>query len=153
MTKISASKFGLVAFSLCAVLMTGCSSIPMASKEQDAKSKTFAAPAADKAGLYIFRNSFFGQALRKQLSVDGKPIGKTANKTFFHRELAPGEHTISTESEFGDNEVKFTANGGKNYFARQSIKMGVFVGGSAIEMVSEEEGKEEVLKCEEALAQ
>lgn len=148
MTKISASKFGIASLFVCAALMTGCASAPLATKEQDTQSKTFAAPRADKAGLYIYRNSFGGQLLRKQLSIDGQPIGKTSNKIFFHKEIAPGDHTIATESEFGDNELKFTAEGGKNYYARQYMKMGIFIGGSGIEMVSEEEGKEEILNCE-----
>ncbi len=35
---------------------------------------------------------------------------------------------------------------GKNYFIRQIIKMGVFVGGAKLERVSEDEGKAEVSK-------
>ena len=74
-------------------------------------------------------------------------MGETANKTYFYKEIAPGEHQISTESEFSDNAITFQAEGGKNYFARQYIKMGVFVGGANLQMVSEQEGMEEVLKC------
>lgn len=75
--------------------------------------------------VVVFRNSFVGQALKKLLSVDGQPLGQTANQVYFYKEIAPGEHVISTESEFGDNSVTFHAEGGKNYFARQYIRMGV----------------------------
>ena len=124
----------------------------MASKEQDTTSKTFTPPPADKSALYIFRNSFVGQALKKLVAIDGKPVGQTANKVYFYNEIPPGNHTISTESEFGDNSITFQPEGGKSYFARQYIKMGVFVGGSGIEIVEEEEGKKEVLQCERAQA-
>jgi Protein of unknown function (DUF2846) len=128
-------------------LLSGCASVPMAPPEQDTARKQFSAPAADKSGVYIFRNSFVGQALKKRVSVDGTLLGETANKTYFYREVSPGSHTISTESEFGDNTVTLQAEAGKNYFVRQYIKMGVFTGGAALQMVSEEDGKKEVLEC------
>lgn len=128
--------------------LVGCASVPLAPKENDAAAKRFAAPSSASAGVYIFRNSFVGQALKKSVSIDGKVIGKTANKTYFYKIVAPGSHTLSTESEFGENSIVFEAAGGKNYYARQYIKMGVLVGGSNLEMVSEEEGRKEVLECE-----
>ncbi len=128
-------------------LVSGCATVPLAPTEQDATAKKFSPPAADKAGLYVFRNSFVGQALKKTVFLDGVVIGETANKTFFFKEVAPGSHKLSTESEFSDNVITFQAEGGKNYFAEQYIKMGVFVGGAGLRMVSEEEGKRKVLEC------
>lgn len=129
-------------------LVSGCASVPMASKEEDAALKKFAPPPAGKAGLYIYRNSFVGQALRKRVSVDGVVLGETANKTFFYRAVAPGEHKLDTETEFGDNSITLMAAVGKNYFVQQYIKMGAFSGGAGLKIVSEEEGKKEVLNCE-----
>jgi len=117
----------------------------MAPASQDAELKSFAAPAEGKAGVYIYRNSFVGQALKKNLYLNGELLGESANKTYFYRQVQPGEHTVSTESEFSDNAFKFVAEAGLNYFIRQYIKMGVFVGGANLEIVSEEEGKEGVL--------
>ena len=74
-------------------------------------------------------------------------LGETANKTYFYKTVVPGSHTLSTESEFGNNSIVFEAVGGKNYYARQYIKMGVFVGGANLELVGEEEGRKEVLEC------
>lgn len=142
--------FATILLCLSLSILTGCASVPMASKEQDSASKTFALPAAEKSGLYIFRNSFVGQALKKLVSVDGKPVGQSANQVYFYNEITPGSHTISTESEFSDNSLTFQTEGGKNYFARQYIKLGVFIGGAGVEMVSEEEGKKEVLQCNRA---
>lgn len=130
--------------------LSGCASVPMATQEKDAASKTFASPPANQAGLYVFRNSALGAALRKTVSIDGAPIGKTAPNTYFHRIISPGTHTLSTESEFGDNSITFDAVAGKNYFARQYIKMGVLVGGSGIEIVSEQDGKAGVLETQQA---
>jgi starvation-inducible outer membrane lipoprotein len=52
-------------------ILTGCASVPMAPKEQDAASKAFSAPSSNMAGVYIYRNSFLGKALTKALYVDG----------------------------------------------------------------------------------
>lgn len=49
-----------------AFLVTGCASVNMAPKEDSAKAKQFSPPAtASNAGLYVYRNSFVGQALKK----------------------------------------------------------------------------------------
>ncbi len=136
-----------VAVIISVSLLTGCASVPMAPSEQDIALKAFSQPAADKAGLYVYRNSFVGQALKKTVYIDGVLLGETANKTYFYKEITPGQHQISTESEFSDNAITFQAEGGKNYFAEQYIKMGVFVGGANLRMVSEQEGMEAVRKC------
>jgi len=136
---------------IATLALAGCASVPMAPPEQDAASKTFAAPPADQAGLYVYRSTFVGQALKKTLYLDGVMIGETANKVFLHRLISPGEHKLSTESEFSDNDLTFTAEAGKNHFFEQYIKMGVFVGGANLKAVSEEEGKKYVLECREAV--
>lgn len=142
-------KFVLIAFAFS--LFQGCASVAMAPTGQDATSKTFAAPTGDQAGLYVYRNSFVGAALKKSLYLDGAYLGETANMVFFHILISPGEHKLSTESEFSENALTFSAVAGINYFFRQYIKMGVFVGGANLEQVSEEVGQVEVLKCTEAL--
>lgn len=128
-------------------LLSGCASVPMASKDEDMKLKQFNVPPEDKAGLYIYRNTFGGQALKKNVYVDGEFIGETANKVYFYKLIAPGSHTLSTESEFGDNSVSFEAIGGNNYYAEQYIRMGVFVGGANIRMVDEDEAQKDILEC------
>ena len=134
-----------VAVLVAILLASGCASVPMAPASQDAELKTFAPPPAGKAGVYMYRNSFVGQALKKDIYMDGKRLGESANKTYFYNQVDPGEHTVSTESEFSDNDFKFTVQSGMNYFIRQYIKMGVFVGGANVELVSEEEGRKGVL--------
>lgn len=140
-------KIVLAGVIVSAVAITGCASVPMAPKEQDIAMKKFEAPAPDKAGLYVFRNTFVGQALKKRVSLDGKTIGQTANKVYFYKPIDPGKHVLSTESEFGDNSLDLQASAGKNYFIEQYIKIGVFVGGANLRMVTEEEGKKAVSEC------
>ncbi|HSB96652.1 MAG TPA: DUF2846 domain-containing protein [Spongiibacteraceae bacterium] len=129
------------------MFLAGCATVPMAPHERDARLKSFTAPAADKSGIYIYRDTFGGQALKKDLYIDGQRIGETANKVYFYQEIAPGAHKIATESEFSNNEIDLQTEGGKNYFVEQYIKLGVFVGGANLEVVSEEEGEKEVRSC------
>jgi protein involved in sex pheromone biosynthesis len=146
-------KVVIMAVMVSTILLSGCASVPMASKQEDTALKQFTSPPKEKAGLYIYRDTFVGQALKKNISLDSKIIGETANKVYFYKEVTPGKHELSTESEFSDNSISFEADGGKNYFVEQYIKMGVFVGGANLKMVDEIEGKKAVQECELAQQQ
>jgi hypothetical protein len=130
-----------------AVFVSGCASVPMATTQEDTAAKQFSLPSNGKAGLYIYRDTFGGKALKKNISLDGAILGETANKVFFYKEIPLGKHVLSTESEFSDNSLSFEADVVKNYFVEQYIKMGVFVGGADLKIVDEAEGKKAVLKC------
>ncbi|MEI7842076.1 MAG: DUF2846 domain-containing protein [Gallionellaceae bacterium] len=140
----------ILLLALATFAITGCSSIPMATKEQDATSKQFKTPTTGLSGVYIYRNGAFGGATKKTVSLDRAPLGETLTKTFFHREIKPGPHIISTKSEFGDNELSFDAVEGENYYFRHYMKLGVIVGGAGIEAVNEQDGMKGVMECEEA---
>lgn len=128
-------------------LLAGCATVPMESAEKTAAAKKFAPPSNGNAGLYIYRSGNFGAALKKNITVDGKCVGESAPNIFFYEEVKGGmEHKISTESEFSPNDLLLTTDPGKNYFIRQYIKLGVFVGGAGLELVSDEVGKAEVAK-------
>ena len=129
-------------------LLSGCASVPMESPEKDKELKAFTAPPQDKSGLYIFRDSSFGAALKKTVTLDGQVLGETAANTYFYRQINPGTHTLATESEFSDNALTVNADAGKNLYVRQYIKFGVFVGGAGLEQVSESEGKQGVTETE-----
>ena len=123
----------------------------MAPKEESAQAKEFKQPADGKAGVYIYRNSFVGKALKKDIWVDGKCIGESAPDVFFYTEVEGGKtHKIDTESEFSPNTLEMMFEAGKNYFVRQFIKMGLVVGGAGVEQVPEEQGKKDVAQLEMA---
>jgi len=136
--------------SLAAVIaLSGCASVDMASKEESAKAKEFNAPSQGNAGVYIYRDSFVGQALKKDVWINGNCVGESAPDVFFYTEVEGGKkHKIDTESEFSPNTLEMMFEAGKNYFIRQFIKMGVFVGGAGLEQVPEEQGKAAVSKLE-----
>ncbi|TWR92531.1 DUF2846 domain-containing protein [Pseudomonas saxonica] len=145
--------FKLLVAAIGLIILTGCASVPMGDPDADAKLKTFSAPPQDQAGLYIYRDSFAGQGLKKTVTLDGETIGETANRVYFYRLVNAGSHKIGTESEFSDNVINLVAVGGKNYYIRQSIKIGVFVGGASLTVVPEAVGQAHLQKCELAASQ
>jgi hypothetical protein len=133
------------------LFVTGCASVNMAAKEESTKAKEFNQPKAGNAGVYLYRNSFVGKALKKDIWIDGKCIGESAPDVFFYAEVEGGKtHKIDTESEFSPNTLELMATAGRNYFVRQFIKMGVFVGGAGLELIPEEQGKKDVAQLEMA---
>lgn len=130
-----------------ATYLTGCASVPMASLDEDQARKQFAPPPADQAGLYVYRNSHLGAALKKTVYLDQQPIGETAAMTYLYRQVPAGSHRLSTESEFSNNELQLELEGGRNYYVNQYIKLGVMVGGANLELMSEAEGQAGVLEC------
>lgn len=134
-----------------ALFISGCASVDMASKEESAIAKEFNAPSQGNSGVYIYRNSFIGKALKKDIWIDGKCIGESAPDVFFYTEVEGNKiHKIDTESEFSPNTLEMMFIAGKNYFIRQFIKLGVFVGGAGLEEIPEEQGKVDIAELEMA---
>ena len=141
----------LIAIAVIVSLLSGCASVPMESKELTDMAKKFNPPADGHAGLYIFRPDGFGGALKKDVWIDGKCIGETAPYVFFYEEVQGDmEHNIATESEFSPNNLLIKTESGKNYFIRQYIKIGLFVGGAGLKLVGEEKGKKIVTELQMA---
>lgn len=134
---------------IATALISGCASVPMESKEASIKAKQFNLPTEGHSGLYVYRDSFVGKALKKDIWIDGECIGESAPDVFFYKEVKGGQqHTISTESEFSPNMLTIDTLSGTNYFIKQYIKLGVFVGGAGLELVDAEKGKNAVMKLE-----
>ena len=131
--------------------MTGCASVPMEGMEETSIAKKFNPPVEGSSGLYIYRPSSLGGALKKDIWVDGKCIGESAPYVFFYEEVEGDKsHKVSTESEFSPNDLIVKVKSGIHYFIRQYIKFGVFVGGAGLELVDEEKGKKEVSELDMA---
>lgn len=120
--------------------------VPMASTERNALAKTFVVN-PDKANIYIYRNEgTFGAAIKFDLEIDGKLIGKTAGSTFAAVEIEPGKHTIMGKAE-NDSALEIVAQAGKNYFIRQELSFGFITARNKLQLVEEEQGKDGVFEC------
>lgn len=143
----------LLSIILLAFFVVGCSSVPTMDEAATINARAIPAPSEGNAGIYIYRDSMFGSALKKDLWVNGECIGESAPKTFFVTEVEGGkEHTVSTESEFSPNHLSLNTEVGQTYFIEQYIKMGVMVGGADLEQVPFEEGKKAIQELKLAVA-
>lgn len=125
-----------------AVNLVGCASVQMADTQQDAAAKQFKV-AADKAGVYVYRNESIGAAIKMDVLVDDKPVGQTAANTYIYTEVKPGKHTVTSKSENTDT-VEIDAKPGLLYFIWQEVKMGVLYARTKLHVVSEADGKKGV---------
>jgi hypothetical protein len=137
-------KFGLL--SVVTISLVGCASVPMGDAKKDAELKSFT-PKPDVAGLYIYRNESFGAAVKMDIEVDGKPIGQTASRTYFYKEVPPGKRTVTSKSENTDS-IEINAVAGKLYYVWQEVKMGLLYARTKLTLVSEEVGKRGVLESQ-----
>ena len=140
------NKAFIILMAVVFLFLTGCASAPKAPAEEDQSRKAFNPPPEDKAGLYVYRNSLFGSILKKSIYLNGVLLGKTAPNTYFYKEITPGNHTLSTEAEFGRNDLQLVTQAGRNYYVKLGKKFGGLVGTNLI-IVDEEEGMEGVLDC------
>ncbi|WP_168408781.1 DUF2846 domain-containing protein [Acinetobacter indicus] len=126
----------------------GCASVPKADPQAVQQQKKIQAPQAGQAGIYVYRsNSVVGAGLKKDIWVNGECLGETARGVYFYTEVEGGKtHIVSTESEFSPNHLNVTTQSGKNYYAQQYIKPGVFVGGANVKLVDETEGQQAIEK-------
>ncbi|WP_290905889.1 DUF2846 domain-containing protein [Aquabacterium sp.] len=124
--------------------MVGCASVNMATPQQDATVKSFAAP-KDNAGIYIYRNETMGSAVKMEVAVDGTPIGKTVAHTFLYKEVAPGKHTLTSSAE-NTSTLEIDAKPGALYYVWQEVKMGIMYARTKLNLVDETEGKKGVLE-------
>jgi len=130
---------------LIVATLSGCASVPMESIEKDAQAKKFVIDSS-KANIYLYRNETFGGAIAMPVALDGKVAGKTGPKTFFHWQVKPGTHEISSLTE---NTAKITIDtqAGQNHYVWQEVKMGMWTARSVLHEVSPEKGMEGVNEC------
>lgn len=129
-----------------ALLLSGCASVPKASPEQDQAAKQFQVP-ADKARIYVYRNESLGAAVGMPVSLNGAVMGKTAAKTYFAWDIAPGSHSLTSHTE-NDATLTVDAKPGQAYFVWQEVKMGFASARSALHLVDAAKGQAGVQECE-----
>jgi len=133
---------------LCAVLMlalTGCTKVQLASVQLDATAKAFL-PVADKAVVYIYRNSTFAYAVPVELRINDKHIGELMVKSYARIELPSGKCQILAKTGTSCN-LTIDVEAGKIFYVRQQVKGGVWTPSCDLSIVTEEVGKSAVNQC------
>ena len=124
---------------LLALFLTGCASVKMASTDRDMQSKIFKIE-PDRANIYIYRNEYFGAAIKVPVSINGLDLGSTGAKTYFHLNVPPGIYHLNSSAE-NDSKVHLNVEKGKNYFVWQEMKMGIIYGRTRLTNVDEMTGR------------
>lgn len=129
-----------IALSFASLLvMGGCASVPMGDTQRDATLKTFTAP-QDKAAVYVYRNESMGASVKMDVSLDGKPIGQTAAKTYLYEEVTPGHHQLLSEAE-NNSTLDLDVVAGKSYYVWQEVKMGIVYARNKLQLVDDQTGQ------------
>lgn len=135
-----------IAFAL--VVLSGCASVPMSNLDADQSAKAFNV-APDKANIYLYRNEQLGAAVTMPVMLNGKLMGRTAAKTYFLWQVAPGTHEITSIGE-DTSTLKLTTEAGRNYYVWQEMKMGMWQPRSLLQQVPESVGRAGVMESSRA---
>ena len=135
----------IVAVLLLTMFQAGCASVRMASDERDLEAKSFVVQ-QDRSNIYVYRNESFGGAVKMEVLLDGKLVGKTAAHTYLKLEVQPGQHTLISKAE-NDDVLNLNTVAGKNYFVWQEVKMGLLYARSLLHLTDETTGKTGVSDC------
>ena len=143
--RLSAGLFsGMLPFALA--VLTGCSGVAVQDASAEQYAKQFNPPPKGWAGLYVYRTgNIFGGHLKKSLYVDGQYIGETSTSRFFYRLVKPGTHTLQTESEFSENDLRTEFKAGTNVYVKQVVRPGVFVYGAKLKVMDPGKAQSDIL--------
>jgi hypothetical protein len=141
----------LMIFATISVLLAGCASVPLTSSTLDSEAKTFK-PETGKANIYVSRGGGLGNTVLFQVVLDGRITGSLAPKTFQFLSVPPGEHTISVSGVENTEQLKLTAEAGKNYFYRVTVHMGWSNARARVNSMTEDEARKLVKDLKRAEA-
>lgn len=122
--------------------LSACSSIPKADSRMDLEAKTFRT-SPDKSVIYIYRDEFFGGAVRMDILIDGFLLGEMRTNSYMRAVVKPGAHTVLSRAE-NSSQVDLKTEPGKIYYIWQEAKMGLMYAGTQLHEVSSEEGQKGV---------
>lgn len=136
---------------LCVCFMAGCAVAPVATREMDARGRSFTV-AEGKANIYLYRNENLS-ASPMQIFVNGAEAGATGRATYLLWEVDPGAYDISSGSD-NTSSVRIVAEAGKSYYVWQMVKLDrrlvlldIVIARSELHIVDEDMGRWGVSEC------
>jgi hypothetical protein len=129
-----------------AFMLTGCAGSKQFVPMPDL-SKSIEDPS--KGRIYVFRPSSFGGAVGMNVADSGNPVGATGPGGYLCWEREPGDVIVSSTAE-NTSRVSLPVRPGSIHYILQSIRMGIWMARTELEVVDEERAKKELKKCKPA---
>lgn len=123
-------------------LMTGCASGPTYLEMAPSIKEL----SQDTGRIYFYRSSALGAALQPEVKMNNEVIGKATAQGFFYADKKPGKYEVMTSTEV-DRNLSLILEAGQTKYVRFGVSIGFFVGHVYPELVSIEEGSEEIKSC------
>lgn len=105
----------------------------------------------EKGLVYVVRsNNYAGSAVQAKLAMDGRWVGVNRQANYFYFQVDPGPHYFCLKVGYGPGTVgllSLVIEKGKTYYLRQNVSMG----GTDLDLLTEEKGKEYVAKYHRSL--
>ena len=133
-----------VGVSFALFVLGGCASVEPSNPEAAASDVSFGV-AEDRSRIYVFRDDNVVLNTPISVSIDGKPVGVTGNKTHVVATVQPGPHTVSAKGENTD-ELGVETVGGEIVFVEIGVGLGVIANRAKLAEVDPERGREAVRK-------
>lgn len=105
----------------------------------------------NQSRVYFDWNESFGAAIRIDIILDGRVIGKTAANTYLAVDVPPGTHHLRCSGE-SDSVLDFGAKAGEAVYVWQEMKMGLMSARCSLSKVDRETGRAAVNTCKRAVA-
>lgn len=117
-----------------------CAFVPLASQQDDLEAKTFRAPAAGKANIYVVRRYTFEHGRKYDVLLDGKAVGALAVRTYLVLEADPGLHEIVVQN--GEEQpVQLKAEAGQVYYIEYTLPFSLSLRRGRLAITDEKEGQ------------
>lgn len=103
-------------------------------------------PTENVGRIYFYRTTFLGAALQPEIMVNNSGVGKSIAQGFFYVDREPGKYEIKTTTEV-DRTLSLLLEEGETRYVKFNVSMGFLLGHVYPELVSNEEGEEEIKNC------
>lgn len=125
------------------VLLTGCATKGPTYTEL---APSIDPPSENDGRIYFYRTTILGAALQPEIMVNNSGVGKSIAQGFFYIDREPGKYEIKTTTEV-ERTLSLLLEDGETRYVKFSVSMGFLMGHVYPELVSNEEGKEEIKNC------
>ena len=137
------TRVAMFAVCLAVLLLTGCLTV---SQRAPFPSQSVSIENPEMARIYVMRPSSFAFAAFMAILDGERAIGKLGPNSYLCWEREPGKTEIASDSE-NVSTVTLTVEKGKTYYIKQTMKVGWNSPRSAMELVSEEDGRSMLKHC------